>query len=86
MTPSHVRKRGIKYRYYISSALPQGPSQTSQLVSRIPADEIEALVINSVRGHLDASPEIEDAVLIQTHDDGLRVNRSEKNHAQERKS
>ena len=24
MTPSHVRKRSIKYRYYISSALLQG--------------------------------------------------------------
>jgi len=24
MTPSHVRKRGIKYRYYLSAALLQG--------------------------------------------------------------
>ena len=24
MSPSHVRKRAIKYRYYLSSALPQG--------------------------------------------------------------
>jgi hypothetical protein len=30
MTPSHVRKRGIKYRYYISTALLQG--QSDQLV------------------------------------------------------
>ena len=67
MTPSHVRKRGTKYRYYISSALLQGRAKQAGTVSRIPADEIEALVTNSVRGHLDASPEIEDAVLIQTH-------------------
>ena len=73
MTPSHVRKRGIKYRYYISSALLQGPSRASQTVSRIPADEIEAVVTNSVCGPLDASTEIEDAVLIQTHDDGTPV-------------
>jgi hypothetical protein len=34
MTPSHVRKRGIKYRYYISSALLQG--QRSRNVIKVP--------------------------------------------------
>jgi hypothetical protein len=29
MTPSHARKRGIKYRYYISGSA-TGPSQTSR--------------------------------------------------------
>ena len=42
MTPSHVRKRGIKYRYYISSALLQGQADHAGAVSRIPADEVEA--------------------------------------------
>ena len=42
MTPSHVRKRGIKYRYYISSALLQGRAKQAGSVSRIPANEIEA--------------------------------------------
>ena len=45
MTPSHARKRGIKYRYYISSALLQGQAEQAGTVSRIPADEIEALVV-----------------------------------------
>src|ERR1700704_1833050 len=67
MTPSHVRKRGIKYRYYISSALLQGRAKQAGTVSRISADEIEALVAKSVRGHLNISGEIEDAVLIHTH-------------------
>jgi site-specific DNA recombinase len=67
MTPSHVRKRGIKYRYYISSALLQGQAEQAGTVSRIPADEIEALVVKCVRGHLNESTEIEDAVLIQNH-------------------
>ena len=30
MTPSHARKRGIKYRYYMSSALLQGQAGTSR--------------------------------------------------------
>ena len=67
MTPSHVRKRGIKYRYYISSALLQGQAEQARTVSRIPADEIEAHVVKSIRGHLNESTEIEDAVLIQNH-------------------
>ncbi len=37
MTPSHARKRGIKYRYYISSALLQGRPKQAGTVSRIPA-------------------------------------------------
>ena len=67
MTPSHVRKRGIKYRYYLSSALLQGQPERAGGVSRIPAAEIEALVTRSVRDHLNQSAEIEDPVLINTH-------------------
>ena len=67
MTPSHARKRGIKYRYYISSALLQGQAEQAGTVSRIPADEIEALVAKSVRGHLDEPTDIEDATLIHNH-------------------
>src|SRR5215831_7041964 len=67
MTPSHVRKRGIKYRYYLSSALLQGQPERAGAVSRIPAAEIEGLVVRSVRDHLNQSEETEDAVLITTH-------------------
>ena len=41
MTPSHVRKRGIKYRYYLSSALLQGQPERAGGVRRVPAAEIE---------------------------------------------
>src|ERR1700716_2189391 len=67
MTPSHVRKTGIKYRYYISSALLQGQAKYSGTVSRIPADEIEALVVRTLRGHLGESTDIANAVLIRDH-------------------
>jgi hypothetical protein len=67
MTPSHVRKRGIKYRYYLSSALLQAQPERAGGVSRIPAAEIEGLVTRSVRDHLNQSAKMEDAVLINTH-------------------
>jgi site-specific DNA recombinase len=68
MTPSHARKRGIKYRYYISSALVQGQAEQAGTVSRVPANEIEALVVKSVRGHLNQSTDAkDDAALIRDH-------------------
>jgi site-specific DNA recombinase len=67
MTPSHVRRRGIKYRYYLSSALLQGQADRAGSVSRVPAAEIESLVVRSIRGHLDQVGEIEDAILLRTY-------------------
>src|SRR5947208_1219997 len=53
MSPSHARKRGVKYRYYLSSALLEGRPDHSESIRRVPAAEIEALVIRSVREHLE---------------------------------
>jgi site-specific DNA recombinase len=67
MTSSHVRKRGIKYRYYISSALLHGRAKQAGSLSRISAHEIESLIVKSVRAHLSLSSEIEDALVIRTY-------------------
>jgi site-specific DNA recombinase len=67
MTPGHVRKRNIKYRYYLSSALLQGQPERIGSASRIPAAEVEAVVVRSIRDNLNQSAEIDDAVLINTH-------------------
>ena len=66
MTPSHARKRGIKYRYYLSSALLQGQPESCGSIRRVPAADIEALVIKSVRDHLKLSAPIGDRCLIDT--------------------
>ena len=52
MTPSHARKGGMKYRYYLSSALLHGAANRAGSVSRVRAAEIEALVIRTLREHL----------------------------------
>ncbi len=67
MSPSHARKRGIKYRYYLSSALLQGQPERAGSIRRVPAAEIEALVISAVREHLKPSTSIDDRDLINTH-------------------
>jgi site-specific DNA recombinase len=55
MSPSHARKDNVKYRYYLSSALVQGTAACAGSVRRVPATEIEALVIKSIRDHLKPS-------------------------------
>ncbi len=52
MSPSHARKRGIKYRYYLSSALLDGRPTKAGSIPRVPAVEIETLVVKAVREHL----------------------------------
>lgn len=52
MTPSHTHKNGKRYRYYLSSALTQGQAQGAGSVRRIPAPEIETLVVDAVRKRL----------------------------------
>ena len=67
MTPSHARKGAIKYRYYISSALVQGQPEQAGHISRVPAQEIEAIVARSVREHFGGPIDSEDAALIRDH-------------------
>jgi site-specific DNA recombinase len=67
MTPSHARKRGIKYRYYVSSKLVQALPEQAGSVGRVPADEIEALVAKSARAHLRKIDDGDDATLIHDH-------------------
>jgi site-specific DNA recombinase len=67
MSPSHVRKRGIKYRYYLSSPLLHGRPEHAGTVRRVPAAEVEALVGSAVREHLEDPTEIADRDLIRNH-------------------
>jgi hypothetical protein len=56
MTPTHTRKNGKLYRYYVSTDVLKHDGETCT-VRRVPAAEIERAVIEQVRGLLRA-PEI----------------------------
>ncbi|MCX7313730.1 MAG: recombinase family protein [Alphaproteobacteria bacterium] len=49
MTPSHANKNGARYRYYISHALLQKRTDEVGRVPRVPAPEVERLVVNALR-------------------------------------
>jgi site-specific DNA recombinase len=52
MSPSHTKKGGARYRYYVSQAVLQNRPAAAASITRVPAAEIEALVIMALRNHL----------------------------------
>ena len=57
MSPTHTRRKGRLYRYYISQRLIKGGESTGSNSLRVPAGEIEEIVIAQLRRMI-ASPEI----------------------------
>ena len=57
MSPSHTRRRGRLYRYYVSQAVLKGTADDDCPVRRLPAAEIEAAVVDQVRALL-RQPEV----------------------------
>jgi site-specific DNA recombinase len=73
MTPSHTRKRGAKYRYYISSGLTQGQAQRAGKPQRMPAAEIEAAVAKAIQGKLKNGSPSKASALIDKYVDRVTV-------------
>jgi len=49
MTPTHANKRGRRYRYYVSASLIEGKRAEHAKGRRIPAGDIEGLVLDRLR-------------------------------------
>jgi site-specific DNA recombinase len=54
MAPTHTTKAGIRYRYYVSRPCLHGEAKTAKVgsVTRVPATDIEDIVVKSVNEHL----------------------------------
>jgi site-specific DNA recombinase len=50
MTPTHTNKNGVRYLYYVSQAALR--KQPSVPIARVPAPELEALVVGAIRRRL----------------------------------
>jgi hypothetical protein len=77
MSPSHSRKGGARYGYYVSSALIQGQRQSAGSVARVPAAKIEAVVLEAVRRHIGDDAPTDTTELIVTHVRRIEVRRTE---------
>ena len=90
MVPTHATKSGIRYRYYVSLPHLHGESKTASVgsVSRIPATDIEQIIVKSLNEHLIALKEkpasrlthardgkavMEQVARIHVHEDRLAV-------------
>jgi site-specific DNA recombinase len=60
MTPSHSNKDGVRYRYYVSHAVLQRRRQNAGSVTRVPAVELEKIVVEAVRAGLTAAGQMRD--------------------------
>jgi site-specific DNA recombinase len=73
MSPSHTNKGGARYRYYVSQAMLQNKLPPTASITRVPAAELETLVITALRNHLQAnvaetqSVPDDDRELVQRH-------------------
>jgi len=51
MTPSSAKRNGAYYRYYVSAPISQGRKEQAGSVPRVPAPDLEALVVRALRAH-----------------------------------
>jgi len=67
MSPTYARKRGVKYRYYISEVLVQGATETAGSVPRVSATEIEQLVVSSIRKRFELAASVAERAIVKSH-------------------
>ncbi len=48
MSPTYAIKKGLRYRYYVSTMLVQGRKSEAGSVSRVPATELERIVLDAI--------------------------------------
>jgi site-specific DNA recombinase len=68
MSPSHSNKLGVRYRYYVSQAILQQRKAEAGSIARVPATEIETLVLDGIRKHCASIGEAEDPTTIADRD------------------
>ena len=62
MTPTHATKKAKRYRYYVSASLLAGDHSQAQKGMRVPAGDIEALVLDRLRAFFSSRTDIGDAL------------------------
>jgi hypothetical protein len=67
MTPSTANKKGMRYRYYISSRLVQGRKAEAGSVSRVSASDIETPIIQELRTRFPEDAVLDERELLGRH-------------------
>ena len=67
-TPSHAVKNGVRYRYYVSQAVIKDAAANSRHGARIPARQLERLVLAEIKGFLNSPNRVFEALEISNND------------------
>jgi DNA invertase Pin-like site-specific DNA recombinase len=72
MIPTHATKAGVRYRYYVSTPFLHGEAKTASAgsVSRVPAADIEDVIVKSLKAHLFAEQDKSTASAVRIDDHG----------------
>src|SRR5260370_27501771 len=72
MLQTHATKAGVRYRYYVSTPFLHGEAKTASAgsVSRIPAADIEDIVVKFVKEHLAAKQDKSTTSVVHLEDCG----------------
>ena len=77
MSPSFSANNGVRYRFYISSALLRGRKAEVGSVGRLGAQAIEDAVVHAVRNHFPIDEPIADAQLLDRHLSRIELGQNE---------
>src|SRR6202165_3307853 len=67
MSPSFSSKNGVRYRFYVSSALLRGRKTETGSVGRVASSSIEKLVVEALRTQVRADSSIDEVTLLDRH-------------------
>jgi site-specific DNA recombinase len=70
-TPTHACKRGRRYRYYVSQKVIQNAASASGQLGRIPARDLERLVVDKVKSFFSSADKVVSALALP--DDDLEI-------------
>jgi hypothetical protein len=76
MSPSFSTKNGVRYRFYVSSALLRGRKAEAGSVGRVASAAVEKLVIEALQHHIAADPSIDAAAVVDRHLSGVKIGRN----------
>lgn len=66
MSPSYSTKKGVRYRFYVSTALLKGRKSEAGSLARVSAVELEAAVVTAVRDSMPNAAQLSTAEIIDT--------------------
>jgi site-specific DNA recombinase len=77
MRPSFSTNNGVRYRFYVSSALLRGRKAEAGSVGRLAARAIEDAVVQAVRNHLPADEPLDDVQFLDLHLSRIELGQNE---------